>query len=165
MKTPSSCKDEVQRLSLEISSELDAIAPVLLDDKPMTDREESLSAVAKSKLTLMTMFGSHTVERRLCCERNGNYRDPLDEAVILARSKRLPPELTEMTIELSSRKPFRFAPHVISKLAAVKVSHMTLHNIFSSYGDKKNEEDENKRTALFENRESPRRTERQIASV
>lgn len=151
----SSWEDEVHSLSLEIAQELGAMVLGAIDDKLMDEREEGLSVVGKRKLTIMTMFGSLSIERRLYRDGEGNYRFLLDEALGLVSGRRFSPSLSEMALELSSHNPFRFAARVISRFTKEKVSHMTLHNMVSSCGDEKNEEEERHRVALFEDGELP----------
>ena len=155
MEDFSSWEDEVHELSLETTQELAAMLLKAIDDVLMEDREEGLSVVGKRKLTILTMFGSLTIERRLYRDGEGNYRFLLDEAIGLPSGSRFSARLSEMALELSSRTPFRFAAKVISRFIKEKISHMTLHNMVSSCGDDKNEEEEQKRIALFQDGERP----------
>jgi hypothetical protein len=155
MEDFSSFKDEVHELSLEMARELGAMVLRTIDDRLMEEREEGLSVVGKRRITIITMFGSLTLERRLYRDRNGNYRYLLDEAIGLKKGVRLSAPLQEIALELASQGPFRFAANVISRFTKERVSHMTLHNMVSSCGDEKNDEEESFRVALFEKGELP----------
>lgn len=121
----------------------------------MEEREEGLSVAGKRKPTIMTMFGSLATERRLCRGEDGNYRFLPDEAIGLPSGSRFSALLSEMALEFSSRNPFRYSARVVSRFTGEKVGHMTLCDMVSSCGDEKNEKEEEKRTALFEDGELP----------
>ncbi|MDD5447794.1 MAG: UPF0236 family protein [Actinomycetota bacterium] len=158
----SSFEDEVHEVSLEISQELGAMVISAIDDILMEKRGEGLSVEGTRERTIMTMFGSMKIGRRLYRDEDGNHRFLLDEALGIPNGSSFSPKLTQKALRLCSQGPFRFAAETISDFTKEKVSHATLHKMVASTGDAKNEEEEQKRTALFKDGELPQSEGREV---
>lgn len=106
-----------------------------LDTELARARDRKLKIIGRRKRTVMTKFGSVTINRRLYRDENGNHRFLLDETLGLKPKTLASPTLEHTAIRLASLMPFRQAALLLEETSGGVLSHQMIHRILQARGE------------------------------
>lgn len=125
------------------------------DTRLMAQRDGNLAVVRKQERTIVTCFGEITFKRRLYRHKETKeYKYLLDEALGLAKNKRLSPRMQELAVELGITESFRKAAEIMSYIVP-GVSPMIVWQEINEAGKNARKEAGTLKEAIYERGETP----------
>jgi hypothetical protein len=153
-------EDKIFNMSCEIASHIAKQVFTELDEKLAGQRNtKTLRLIDKRKKTLVTRFGSITINRNYYKDsESGNYRYLLDEKLGIEKHKNISPGLTSLSTLLATLMPFRNVSFCLDSLLpkSSSLSHQYIHKALQKEASMESQKQEIQTKALFENGEIPK---------
>ena len=137
----------------------------MIDSYLAKNRQKDLRMIGYKEKMLISKYGQINLKRRYYRDTLGNYRFLLDEALGLEKRRATTPQIASYAAALAAYVPFRVAEDLILRAFGVKLSHQSIHNLTSRFGQAEIEKEAAERLNLFELGQLPKSKEKEAEEL